>query len=236
MVLCLVVSMYLHEVGHLLAMRLGGMKCTAIVMHGFGGATVPESPALHTEEFGRRKCLALGNFAAGPGANIALAAVFFMARRILKLSGVEEGPILDFWHGNDPALWFMYAAFMNVALAIYNLLPIYPLDGGHIFFYMFSFCFPERFARYATTVVTFIMGVAMVCVEAVALAAGRGSKISLVLVAGICLCAVLVSCSTSYDSYIRHKRLSHSKEVGVGVAANGMPAPVRLQEMVDYEV
>ena len=131
LVLCLVVSMYLHEVGHLLAMRLGGMKCTAIVMHGFGGATVPESPALHTEEFGRRKCLALGNFAAGPGANIALAAVFFMARRILKLSGVEEGPILDFWHGNDPALWFMYAAFMNVALAIYNLLPIYPLDVRH---------------------------------------------------------------------------------------------------------
>lgn len=233
LVLCLIMSLFIHELGHLCAMKLGGMRVTSIVLHGFGGATVPASPVLHMEEFSRRKCLALGNFAAGPAANVALAAAFFTLRAVVQMSGVEEGPILDFWHGDDASLWFMYAAFMNLALAIYNLLPIYPLDGGHIFYYLFCFCLPERWARYATTGVTFVMGAAVVCVEAIAFTAGKGSLISLGLVATICLFAVLMSCATSYDSYARHKRLFANGNVGVGVPRDNTAhvAPVRLREV-----
>lgn len=111
-----------------MAMRLAGMPVAGIMLHGFGGMTVPSNPLLHTQEFARRKCVAIGNFAAGPAANVALAAMFFTMRAMVQMSGVEEGPILDFWHGDDASLWFMYAAFMNLALAVYNLLPIFPLD------------------------------------------------------------------------------------------------------------
>ena len=104
------------------------------------------------------------------------------------------------------------------------------MQGGHIFYYGFCFCLPERWARYATSAITFVMAVVVVCVEALALAAGRGSMLSLVLVAAICMGAVLMSCATSYDSYAEHKRLTGSTTVGVG--APDLPAckPVRLQE------
>lgn len=230
LVLCLIMSLFLHELGHVLAMKLSALPIASIILHGFGGMTVPASPLLHQQEFERRRCVALGVFAAGPAANLALAAAFFTVRGMVQMSGVEEGPILDFWHGDDASLWCMYAAFMNLALAVYNLLPIFPLDGGHMFFYLFSFCLPDRWARYATSAITFVMGVAVVCVEGLAMSAGRGSMISLVLVAFISMCAVLMSCATSYDAYAQHKRLTAPKTVGVGLPGKSVVKPVPLRE------
>lgn len=61
---------------------------------------------------------------AGPGANLSLALVFGLALRFLPIAA------------QVPELGKMFSliVFINILLAIFNLLPIPPLDGSHILF------------------------------------------------------------------------------------------------------
>jgi len=63
---------------------------------------------------------------AGPVANIFLAVVFGMLLRFLRLENLSFGANL--------AVIFAYIVWINLLLAIFNLIPIPPLDGSHILF------------------------------------------------------------------------------------------------------
>jgi len=61
---------------------------------------------------------------AGPGSNLAIALVFGLALRFFpEISTIPSLPLL-----------FSYIVYINILLAIFNLLPIPPLDGSHILF------------------------------------------------------------------------------------------------------
>lgn len=61
---------------------------------------------------------------AGPGANLSLALFFGLTLRFFP--GLIDIPGLS--------LMFSYIVFINILLAVFNLLPIPPLDGSHILF------------------------------------------------------------------------------------------------------
>ena len=63
---------------------------------------------------------------AGPGANLAIALFFGFLLRFLS------GPIAEILPGVIPL--FVGIIYLNLVLAIFNLLPIPPLDGSHILF------------------------------------------------------------------------------------------------------
>jgi len=63
--------------------------------------------------------------AAGPIANIALAVVFGLIIRFISEYGFLNQPFLDL---------ASFVVFINIALAIFNLIPIPPLDGSKILF------------------------------------------------------------------------------------------------------
>jgi len=63
---------------------------------------------------------------AGPAANLALALVFGLALRFFAPTLLEFNPAL--------ILVFSSIVFLNILLAVFNLLPIPPLDGSHILF------------------------------------------------------------------------------------------------------
>ena len=64
---------------------------------------------------------------AGPGSNIALAVLFGLFIRFIPIIRASE------------PLFFAFAAvvFINLLLAVFNLLPIPPLDGSHVLFTFF---------------------------------------------------------------------------------------------------
>ncbi len=67
---------------------------------------------------------------AGPAANILLALIFGLALRFLILGIGSNLP-------EQVAMVFVYIVQINLTLAIFNLIPIPPLDGSHILFSLF---------------------------------------------------------------------------------------------------
>lgn len=64
--------------------------------------------------------------AAGPLVNILIAALFGLAIRFL--------PLESFLFGQNLEIIFSFIVWINLLLALFNLIPIPPLDGSHILF------------------------------------------------------------------------------------------------------
>ena len=102
----------MHEFGHALACRQTGGRADRIILWPLGGVAFVDPPP--------RAGAHLWSIAAGPLVNVLLAPVFFAA---LALSGNSSPDLQSFLS----ALWAM-----NLGLLIFNVLPVYPLDGGQI--------------------------------------------------------------------------------------------------------
>ena len=111
--LLLFVSLLLHELGHSLAAQREGIKVSSITLHLIGGVARME-----------RECsTAMGSFrvaAAGPAVSFLLAGLLLASQH----SADHITPLL----GNLVA----QLGVLNLALALFNLLPGLPLDGGLI--------------------------------------------------------------------------------------------------------
>ena len=107
----------LHELGHALMARRFGIQTRAITLLPIGGvAELERMPEKPREEF----LVAI----AGPAVNVVLALGFGALGWVLGALGLSGG-VLGFLLG---AL-----TYANVALAVFNLLPAFPMDGGRVF-------------------------------------------------------------------------------------------------------
>ncbi|HCU21927.1 MAG TPA: site-2 protease family protein [Candidatus Atribacteria bacterium] len=111
----LFVSIVIHELFHSLVARRFGLTIRGITLFMFGGvAEMTEEPANAKTEF----YMAL----AGPVTSIVLGLIFYSTYLILKRLGASMG-ITGI---------FGYLGIINWALAGFNLIPAFPLDGGRI--------------------------------------------------------------------------------------------------------
>ncbi|HHI88621.1 MAG TPA: hypothetical protein ENK01_01590 [Hellea balneolensis] len=109
-------SILLHELGHSVVARGYGIRIYGIVLYIFGGvAQMERNPSTPREEF----MVA----AAGPFISILLGLLF------LGLAGLTRSLELG------RTLYFLFRLLMdiNFTLAVFNLIPAFPLDGGRIF-------------------------------------------------------------------------------------------------------
>jgi Zn-dependent protease len=106
----------LHEFGHALACRQVGGRANQIVLWPLGGVAYVSPPP--------RPGATLWSIAAGPLVNVALAPLLTLMVVLGNAGWAEATP-------NAYAL-VRAICFINYGLLIFNLLPIYPLDGGQI--------------------------------------------------------------------------------------------------------
>ena len=125
-------SILVHELGHALTFRhLFHTPCT-IVLHGFGGMAVPSH---HQRGYGFSGAAAQCFLAfSGPLAGFILA---FFAFALFQF--VPETPITALF-----CYFLSWTGTISIIWGIFNLLPIYPMDGGHIAREIFQYFFPRR--------------------------------------------------------------------------------------------
>jgi Zn-dependent protease len=115
--LALFAIVLLHEFGHALACRSVGGRADQIILWPLGGVAFVDPPP--------RPGATLWSIAAGPLVNVGLMPVLVVLWML--------GKALH-WHELDPNLFNFISmlCLMNGALFCFNMLPIFPLDGGQI--------------------------------------------------------------------------------------------------------
>ena len=77
------------------------------------------------------------------GAQIVTAPLSYLQELMVALAGpAANGVILMIFHESNPLM-----AFLNFCLLVYNLLPLYPLDGGRIINSLLHILLPQRIAQ-----------------------------------------------------------------------------------------
>lgn len=133
----------IHELGHYFMARLFKWRVESIMLWVFGGV-------MKTEEHGnsslRQEALVI---IAGPVQNLFI----YLGLYFLSAYSVFPSPVLE--------LIFYY----NTAILIFNLLPIWPLDGGKLLFVLLSSYLPYRQAYHSIIILSMVTSLAFLLVQ-----------------------------------------------------------------------
>lgn len=140
-----------HEFGHQLACRSVGGKTHDIILWPLGGVAYVSPP--------QRPGAQLWSIAAGPLVNVILVPILTIVLLLCsRLGWGDANPnAFEFLHN----LWWI-----NTGLLIFNLMPVYPLDGGQILRSLLWFPFGRANSLLAASIIGFI-GVAALILLAI---------------------------------------------------------------------
>jgi Zn-dependent protease len=141
----------LHEFGHALACRQVGGQANQIVLWPLGGVAYVSPPL--------RPGAVLWSIAAGPLVNVVLAPV--LGALLVVFGGTGLGATMP-----NAYTFLKTVFFINCGLLFFNLLPIYPLDGGQILQALLWFVLGRARSLMVATVVGFagVAGLAVIAI------------------------------------------------------------------------
>lgn len=139
----LFVLVTMHEFGHALACRQVGGQANRIVLWPLGGIAFVSPPP--------RAGAMLWSIAAGPMVNLLLVPILTLAEHTAGRVG---------WASTNPdAFRVLHLLWqINLALLFFNLLPIYPLDGGQIVRALLWFPLGQIRSLFIATAIGFVGG------------------------------------------------------------------------------
>lgn len=123
-------SILIHEYAHVWIAQRGGAKVTKVVIMALGAAAMIE-PTSFIGKFGKELKCAI----AGPVASLILSILF------LPFALITVPKTILF-------AVFSYLFLINLAACLFNLLPIYPMDGGRILNALLSMLFSRSIGKY----------------------------------------------------------------------------------------
>jgi tetratricopeptide (TPR) repeat protein len=143
-----VLCILLHEVGHTFTAQLVGVEVKSIVIWILGGFTNLSRKA-------EKPSHNLVISAAGPLVNMLLGFLCVLGYIVLSFA------LLPFYRNVDLFLWgqtfknlFFSLALVNLILVVFNLLPIYPLDGGNMIHSVMEMLFGKSNADWITLLIS----------------------------------------------------------------------------------
>lgn len=165
----------LHEFGHVLACRSVGGVANRIVLWPLGGIATIDPPS--------RPGPILWSIAAGPLVNVLLLAPTISFWLVCRAAGLRDS-------APDVYLFSASLAWINGYLLFFNLLPVYPLDGGRILQALLWFVMGRARSLLVATAIGFLTALGLLVFAIVAgslvwgILAGLGLLFSLVGIQG----------------------------------------------------
>jgi membrane-associated protease RseP (regulator of RpoE activity) len=150
-ILCVMASVLVHELGHAIAFRYYGIE-SSIVLYAMGGLAIPTA-GFSFNRSGTRRRLTHANHVvislAGPFlqfasaivvAGLAYALGFYVPTAAKSFEWLTPLGISNPWANEglspirDPWTFAIFEFYVLVSIwwPLFNLLPVYPLDGGHV--------------------------------------------------------------------------------------------------------
>jgi Zn-dependent protease len=116
----------LHELGHALMARYFGIPTRDVTLYPIGGvARLEQMPENPLEEI----LIAV----AGPAVNVAIAMILLLGTLVSGVSLPSVVMLHDVGWDNWAQTLLLHLMIGNVVLVIFNMLPIFPMDGGRVF-------------------------------------------------------------------------------------------------------
>jgi Zn-dependent protease len=143
----LFVLVTMHEFGHALACRQVGGRADRIVLWPLGGIAFVNPPP--------RAGAMLWSIAAGPMVNVLLVPILSFAKHSAARAGWMQENV-------DAYLVLLWLGRINLGLLIFNLLPIYPLDGGQIVRALLWFPLGQIRSLFIATGIGFVGGAGLI--------------------------------------------------------------------------
>lgn len=136
------VSILIHEMGHVLAFRRYGIH-SQIVLHFAGGLTIPESTPWGTgyASVAPSPKQEIVISLAGPFAGFSFAAIVMLVATLTggtlltgKIFGFIPVPLTAImpFGGQILGIFFSMLLWVNISWGLFNLVPVFPLDGGQV--------------------------------------------------------------------------------------------------------
>ena len=124
-ILAVMICVLLHEVGHAFVAKRFGVKTKKMVLLPIGGiSTVDKTAKSPKAEF----LITI----AGPLVNVIIAIILFFAIPVSDYISYNLGEYFNALNDFSVRTFLFFLFIVNVALAVFNMIPAFPLDGGKI--------------------------------------------------------------------------------------------------------
>jgi Zn-dependent protease/predicted transcriptional regulator len=124
-ILAVFACVVLHELGHALTAKRFGVKTEKITLLPIGGMAsfdkIPESP--------KQELLIV---IAGPLVNVAIAIILYFIVPVEELFNQSFTDAYDIFASFSFQNFLFFLFIVNVALAVFNMIPAFPMDGGRL--------------------------------------------------------------------------------------------------------
>ncbi len=206
--LALFAIVLMHEFGHALACRQVGGTANRIILWPLGGIAFVNPPP--------RPGAFLWSIAAGPLVNLVLVPVM-AAFWILSGAGFPGQPMTNL------QLFITILAIMNLSLLIFNLLPLFPLDGGQIFQALLWFLIGRAQSLMVVTIIGLVFGLGITLVAVVGAVTVAPGFWWLAIMFGF---AALASLGGFAHARLLMQKLDAPRRRGLACPSCGSPPPV----------
>ena len=138
-------SVVVHEFSHAVVMSLFGIKVKKIKLMFFGGYTEAMEGYGDHDTWSPFKdfCISF----VGPLSNLTIALVIYTAffdQSLYKIFNVVTGSGTFGMQINTINYLVIYTVFFNLIIGVFNLMPVLPLDGGHVLRAILRGCFKQK--------------------------------------------------------------------------------------------
>ncbi|ULO08683.1 M50 family metallopeptidase [Paenibacillus sp. 19GGS1-52] len=203
--LTLFMIVLVHEMGHVCAALLTGVSVKSVQLLPFGGVAIIED---HGQLTASRE---IGIALAGPLQN---GIMIVIAYGILQ-AGVGNGAFLNY---------FIQA---NTIIALFNLLPILPLDGGKVLQAAISLLLPYYFTLLWSGRVSVTASILVVAYALLPLGAGGGLRLNLLMIGAFLLYSNITDHRNfpyRFVSFLMHREAVYERHLRTGSVARPIVA------------